>query len=146
MTGKVVTTMTTTTRLQTLSREECRALLARESVGRLAVVAAGQPLIFPVNYVLSGSNVVFRTNPGTKLHAAIGRPVAFEIDGVDPLGHEGWSVLVTGTAIEESEPNHVRVLETLPLKAWGPGEKNHWIRIQGGSVSGRRLVHEQGES
>jgi nitroimidazol reductase NimA-like FMN-containing flavoprotein (pyridoxamine 5'-phosphate oxidase superfamily) len=146
MTEKAVTTMATTTRLHTISREECHALLERESIGRLAVVVAGQPLIFPVNYVLRGSTVVFRTDPGTKLHAAVGRPVAFEIDGIDPMHHEGWSVLVTGTAVEETEPNHVRVLETLPLKAWGPGEKNHWIRIRGGSVSGRRLVHEQGES
>ena len=121
------------------------AWLASHGVGRLAVVVDGQPLIFPVNYAFTGTLVVFRSDPGTKLHAAVGQRVAFEIDSADTLTHDGWSVLVTGIAVEETEPSHVRTLEQLKLRPWGPGPKSHWVCIRGGAITGRRLVHEQGE-
>jgi nitroimidazol reductase NimA-like FMN-containing flavoprotein (pyridoxamine 5'-phosphate oxidase superfamily) len=56
-------------------------------VGRLAVVAGDQPEIFPVNYLDHGS-IVFRTGEGTKLAIAIGRLVAFEVDGYDAASGE----------------------------------------------------------
>jgi nitroimidazol reductase NimA-like FMN-containing flavoprotein (pyridoxamine 5'-phosphate oxidase superfamily) len=136
--------MTQTARLEVMTQAECRAQLVSHAVGRLAVVVEDQPLIFPINYAFSGSQVVFRTDPGTKLHAAIGKRVAFEIDSADSLSHDGWSVLVTGIALEEREPNHVRALEQLPVRPWGPGLKAHWVCIRGGAMSGRRLVHRHG--
>jgi hypothetical protein len=54
------------------------------------------PLILPVNYLLLGNEVAFRTDPGSKLRAAvINTPVAFEVAGVDPQPEVGWSVLGT---------------------------------------------------
>ena len=89
--------------IEELSEDECLALLGAHSVGRLAVVRDKQPLIFPVNYVLEGRTVAFRTDPGTKLTwATLGR-VAFEIDSTDPLRLEGWSVLVQGIGTEITE-------------------------------------------
>src|SRR5262249_15027106 len=56
------------TQLEVLDRDECLALLARESLGRLAVVSDdGRPYVFPVNFALDGAAVVFRTDHGTKL-------------------------------------------------------------------------------
>jgi len=136
--------MTQTARLEVMTQAECRTELASHAVGRLAVVVDGRPLIFPVNYAFSGSQIVFRTDPGTKLHAAIGKAVAFEIDSADSLFHDGWSVLVTGIAVEETEANHIRALEALPVRPWGPGPKSHWVCIRGGAITGRRLVHENG--
>jgi len=138
--------MTGTARLDVMTEAECRAELASHAVGRLAVVVDGRPLIFPVNYAFSGSQVVFRTDSGTKLYAAIGNAVAFEIDSADSLFHDGWSVLVTGIAVEETEANHIRTLEKLPVRPWGPGPKSHWVCIRGGAITGRRLVHEIGGS
>jgi nitroimidazol reductase NimA-like FMN-containing flavoprotein (pyridoxamine 5'-phosphate oxidase superfamily) len=41
-------------------------------------------VVFPVNYVLDRHTVVFRTEPGTKLHAAArGSRVCFEVDRAD---------------------------------------------------------------
>ena len=125
-----------------LDREECLRRLGTQAIGRLAVVVQDQPLVFPVNYALDAETVVFRTDSGTKLHGASrGRRVAFEIDGVDPLYHEGWSVLVVGSAEEVTEPHEVSRLARLPLAPWGTGPKVHWVRVRADAITGRRLVH-----
>ena len=71
-------------RLESLTEDECLRLLANHGLGRIAVVIEGQPLIFPINYALSGRHIVFRTDAGTKLFGAEGHRVAFEIDGRRP--------------------------------------------------------------
>jgi nitroimidazol reductase NimA-like FMN-containing flavoprotein (pyridoxamine 5'-phosphate oxidase superfamily) len=120
-------------------------LLGSHGLGRLGVVVDRQPLVFPVNYALHERTVVFRTDPGTKLHAAEGQRVAFEIDGFDARYHEGWSVLVVGVAREERDPTRLRALERLPLAPWIAGAKSHWMCIRGGTVTGRRVTHASPE-
>ncbi len=127
--------------LEEIAVDECVQLLADHHLGRLAVVVDDQPLVFPVNYVMSGRSIVFRTDPGTKLHAANGHRVAFEIDHFDARYHDGWSVLVVGTAHEEHEAARVRDLERLPLRPWCAGAKAHWMRVGGGAITGRRITH-----
>ena len=57
--------------LEELDHEECLTLIASMSIGRLAVqVEDASPLVVPINYILDGEIVVFRTGPGTKLRAA----------------------------------------------------------------------------
>jgi nitroimidazol reductase NimA-like FMN-containing flavoprotein (pyridoxamine 5'-phosphate oxidase superfamily) len=129
-------------RLDEVAPADCRQLLGSHHLGRVAVVAGDQPLVFPVNYAVSGNRIVFRSDPGTKLSAAIGKRVAFEIDAFDPQYHEGWSVLVVGTAREETDPARLHDYEQLPLTPWCAGPKAHWIVIEGGAVTGRRLEHE----
>jgi nitroimidazol reductase NimA-like FMN-containing flavoprotein (pyridoxamine 5'-phosphate oxidase superfamily) len=131
----------TTGRLVALGPEECLRLLHEHHLGRLAVVIEGQPLIFPVNYAVTGHQIVFRTDAGTKLLAAEGQRVAFEIDDSDPQYHDGWSVLVVGIAREERDATHMRELEQLPLRPWIAGSKSHWMCIGGGAITGRRLTH-----
>jgi nitroimidazol reductase NimA-like FMN-containing flavoprotein (pyridoxamine 5'-phosphate oxidase superfamily) len=101
----------------------------------------GQPIILPVNYAMDGSRVVFRTDPGTKLFAAVGHPVAFEIDGSDTMYHEGWSVLVVGTAEEVCDEAEIARLSRLQLAPWESGPKAHWVRIHPSAITGRRLTH-----
>ena len=100
-------------RYETLTRLECLELLQRNHLGRLAFLerVGVVPLITPVNYVLDQDAVVFRTDPGSKLVAAIrGAPVAFEIDGVDEGDRTGWSVIVRGHAVEVTEVESRRVV------------------------------------
>ncbi len=52
--------------VERLAPDECWDLLAQTNVGRLAVLVDGHPDIFPVNYVLDGDSIVFRTGAGTK--------------------------------------------------------------------------------
>src|SRR6516164_8598742 len=69
-------------RWQELSKSECFGLLAQERVGRVAFVDDLGPIVMPVNFVLDRHMVVFRTDGGTKLDAAVRNSrVAFEIDG-----------------------------------------------------------------
>ena len=53
-----------------LDEDECWRFLAKYSIGRVAIVHFNTPMIFPVNYVVDGHSVVFRTSPGTKLAMA----------------------------------------------------------------------------
>ena len=56
-------------------------------------------MVVPVNYAVLDGDIVIRTGSGTKLDAALtGAVVAFEIDSVDPIYHEGWSVMVHVTS------------------------------------------------
>jgi nitroimidazol reductase NimA-like FMN-containing flavoprotein (pyridoxamine 5'-phosphate oxidase superfamily) len=126
-------------RLDAIDPDECLALLERHHIGRIGVVVDGQPLVLPVNYAMSGSDVVFRSDEGTKLHGALGGRVAFEIDGHDNVYHEGWSVLVVGRAEAVSDRARLRQYEQLPLVPW-TGPKARWVRIHADAVTGRRIV------
>src|SRR5205823_6700484 len=87
--------------LQMLSPGECERLLAQTTVGRVGISIGALPVVLPVNYAMLDGDVVVRTSPGTKLDAALaGSVVAFEVDQVDPIYHEGSSVLPQGRASE----------------------------------------------
>jgi nucleotide-binding universal stress UspA family protein len=130
--------------LEDMSEAECLALLAGHGVGRLAVTADGQPLVFPVNYILDGHTVVIRTDPGTKLGWATLGQVAFEIDSIDPVHNEGWSVLVKGHGhdITDGVDASSIAVRSAPLAPWAAGPKGHWIAITSPEFSGRRLHHQ----
>ena len=126
---------------QELTRSECFALLARQRLGRVAVVDDQGPVIFPVNFVLDRHMVVFRTDEGTKLDAACrGSRVAFETDGTDTVARTGWSVLIRGEAVEVSGPAELARLRRLPLAPWAPGAKAHYVRILPAKLTGRRIL------
>ena len=127
--------------LEHLDREECMELMEGHPsrVGRVAL-AGPRPVIFPVNYAIDGDSVVFRTDPGTKFHAAVHKAfVAFEVDWVEPTWEIGWSVVVRGQARLVEEPSEVAALRALPLVPWVKGEKSNFVRIDTKLISGRRL-------
>jgi hypothetical protein len=125
---------------QELSKSECFGLLARERVGRVAFVDDLGPIVLPVNFVLDRHMVVFRTDGGTKLDAAVrGSRVAFEIDGTDEEARTGWSVLIRGEAVEVTDPAELARLRRLPLHPWAPGAKTHYVRILPAVLTGRRI-------
>jgi uncharacterized protein len=123
--------------LRHLTREECLDRLGREQLGRVAVQIGPLPAILPVNYRLFEGDVVVRTAPGTKLSAAImGVRVAFEVDRANGAT-DGWSVLVVGHAAEIREAAVLEQVRRLPLEAWAPGTRDHYVRIPAEHVSGR---------
>lgn len=131
-----------TSEMLELPRDECLALLASNSFGRLAVTIH-TPIIRPVNYLFDepSQSVVFRTAGGSKFHALLlTAQAAFEIDGIDPGSRTGWSVIIIGMAEEITSPSEVRRLDQLGLKSWAPGPKHHWMRIRAWTVSGRRIA------
>jgi uncharacterized protein len=122
-----------------LDPEACWEQLRSIRVGRLAVIAAGRPLIFPVNYVVDRDTIVFRTAPGTKLAAARDQPVAFEIDEYDARSQQATSVIVVGRAEEITEVQEWENTLGLPLFPWDVEPKSHFVRIVADEVSGRRF-------
>jgi nitroimidazol reductase NimA-like FMN-containing flavoprotein (pyridoxamine 5'-phosphate oxidase superfamily) len=129
------------TGLDVLDREECLRLLALHHVGRVAFVDGGRPTVLPVNYVLDGEAVVFRTDEGAKLASATREAfVAFEIDAAEGLAHTGWSVVLSGRAEEVTDRVELSRLAQLPLRPWAKGAKAHWIRIPADRLTGRRVV------
>ena len=127
--------------LEILSPIECRDLLRSGTIGRVAFIVGDHPEVMPVNYAMDGDAVVFRTDPGTKLTAALSQPsIAFEVDAVDAGAGEGWSVLVVGRARRVSDPAELAHLARLGLRPWVRGDKSHWVRLDTTTISGRRIT------
>jgi len=128
--------------LKTLDEDECLRLLATKRVGRLAVVLDGQPAVFPVNYAVDGSTIVFRTGTGTKLDAAELGLVAFEVDDIDEHKACGWDVLIQGHAddITTAVDHRSEELRRLPVRPWAPDLKDRWVRILPTTITGRALL------
>ena len=122
--------------LDDLTPEACLALVGTMSIGRVAVAAdGGAPLVVPVNYVLDGEVVVFRTAPGTKVLEFLGAPMSFQVDLFDPSHRSGWSVLIRGRAAEAAD----REVRHLTIEPWAPGDRSQWIRVLPNEITGRRI-------
>lgn len=122
----------------TLSEDECWNLLARAEFGRIAVVVDGKPDLFPVNHVVDGPRILFRTAPGSKLADIAAAPdVAFEVDEHD----DAWaaSVVVRGLARTMHLQSEIDAADALALSPWIPTLKYRWVRITPLSISGRRF-------
>lgn len=127
-------------RAEVLPRSECLALLGSVPVGRIVYTQAGLPAIQPVNFILHQGDIVVRTGEGTRLaKAAESAVVAFEVDEIDVEAERGWSVVVTGRSHGVWEPAELQALGRLPLRAWAPGRRDHFLRIRPEFVSGRRI-------
>jgi len=89
-----------------IPEEECWALLAGASVGRVALSIHALPAILPVQYYLDGRTLAVcfghRELPERSLNAV----VAFAADAIDPISRSGWSVQVQGRS---SVPGSLRV-------------------------------------
>jgi nitroimidazol reductase NimA-like FMN-containing flavoprotein (pyridoxamine 5'-phosphate oxidase superfamily) len=121
-----------------LDDEQSWRLLEGTQHGRLVVSVAGEPDIFPVNYVTSGRKVYLRTAPGNKLaQLTINATVLFETDGI--TSDEAWSVVLRGKARVLSNSAELAAVEDLGLKSWVPTLKDFYVEIEALSVSGRHF-------
>jgi nitroimidazol reductase NimA-like FMN-containing flavoprotein (pyridoxamine 5'-phosphate oxidase superfamily) len=126
--------------LETLNFDTCLRLMASVPVGRVGFVADGEVQMLPVNHLVDGQDVVFRTAHGSKLSAAEEcNPVAFEADAYDERAHSGWSVVVTGRAEPVGSDAEIERLGSRGLRPWVTTvERPYWIRIRPSAVTGRR--------
>ncbi|MEU1376079.1 pyridoxamine 5'-phosphate oxidase family protein [Streptomyces triculaminicus] len=126
--------------LEELPSAECREKLASGGVGRVVFSTPNGLEALPVNFRLTGDAIVFRTAADGALAGAVGGDVAFETDRIDEARSEGWSILVRGVAELVTEPEERRHLrETTGPHPWAGGERDTWVRIPLGVVSGRRI-------
>lgn len=127
--------------LEPLGWSECLELMALVKVGRLALIVHGRPEILPVNYVLDGDSVLFRTSESSVLNEASMAAVAFEVDHIDDSARSGWSVMIHGQAVDIGnavDPTSERMRE-LSLISWAPGNRDRWFVVHPDNITGRRL-------
>lgn len=127
--------------LEVLSPIACDRHLRTETIGRVSVLVDGHPEIFPVNYAVDErGDIIFRTDPGTKLDAVDTSPtIAFEIDGIDEHNQLGWSVLAVGPAHWLASPELLAKARALSLQPWAAGDKAHVVRLSPSKLTGRRI-------
>lgn len=125
--------------LTDLNEHECRRLIDPGGIGRVAFELAGRLTVVPVNFAVRNGDIVFRTAATT----AIGRygegPVAFEVDRTDPAMHEGWSVLVSGTARHADRNETTTLRTTVDVAPWADGDRELYVLITPGLITGRRI-------
>jgi transcriptional regulator with XRE-family HTH domain len=125
-------------RLSQLDAAECIRLISPGGVGRVVYVGADGPEAFPVNYVVIGGAVLFRTTPGGVVARLTGRRVGFEVDRFDEPVVRGWSVLVRGVLTRVTDRAlATRVRET--VRPWAGGSRDTCVRIDPDRISGRRV-------
>ena len=125
---------------EVLDRHRCLELLASVPIGRFVFTQSALPAVLPVNFVLDGDAVVFRTGFDAKLAGALdGAVVAFQVDDVDRFHRTGWSVCVTGHAELVADPAEIERLSAR-VHPWAPGPHDYVVRLPCDVVSGRRIA------
>ena len=125
-----------------LPREEALRLLGTVPVGRVVFTYRALPAIRPVNHIVDGHQVVFRTSASAEITTAVngtGTIVAFEADAIDPARRTGWSVVVVGGARRLTDAAEIGRYQRL-LQPWAAGARDDVIAIRADLVTGFRLV------
>ena len=129
-------------RYEELSEAECMELLAGAAIGRIAFSAYSVATIRPVNFVVDGHAVVFRTASGAKFSPALRRASAcFEADHFDPVEGTGWSVIITGPTGVIHDRARINRIDGV-LSSWMPGDLGNLMFVDIEQVTGRRILFD----
>ena len=121
---------------------ECWERLRSHELGRLVTHVGNVLDIFPVNYVVDGESLVFRTAEGSKLvELTVNDEVLFEVD--DYTAANAWSIVVRGRARRLETLEETDAAEELGLKPWIPTLKYNFVRITATSLSGRAFLRAE---
>jgi nitroimidazol reductase NimA-like FMN-containing flavoprotein (pyridoxamine 5'-phosphate oxidase superfamily) len=119
-----------------LTDDQCWDRLQSHELGRLVTHVGDILDIFPVNYVVDGAGLLFRTGQGSKLlELTVNDEVLFEVD--DYTDSEAWSVVVRGRAHPLETFADVERADELGLRPWIPTLKYIYVRIAPTSMTGR---------
>ena len=128
-----------------LDEAESLKLVSRGGIGRIAYQSRFGPAVLPVNYKWHGGAVVFRTTRHSALDEDLQTGiaggdylVAFEVDAIDEIGRQGWSVLIQGPAHHVPEAERESA-ERAGVEPWPAGERESFMRIIPNRVTGRRI-------
>jgi transcriptional regulator with XRE-family HTH domain len=124
--------------LEALSSDACAAHLAPGGLGRIVLSTSSGPVAFPVNFVFSDGNVIFRTTEA--MAQSISGIVAFEVDHIDEAMSGGWSVLVRGHARQFVDPAQRQAAARLDIEPWAGGARLNLIVISPYEITGRVIV------
>lgn len=127
-------------RLTDIPAGECHDLMGSTSVGRIALVDEDGPVVLPVNHVMDGETVLFRTSPANSIARHLDNArVAFEVDEFDDYTQSGWSVVLRGVASFVPADELDRDEQSGPFP-WADGVRTLVVRVTPLSITGRRLL------
>lgn len=119
-----------------LTPDESWQRLRSQEVGRLVTHVGDVIEVFPVNYVVDGASVLFRTAEGSKFaELTINDNVVFEVD--DSTAADAWSVVLRGPARALVGSDEITAADALPLRPWVPTLKRNYVRIVPDQMTGR---------
>lgn len=121
---------------------ECRELLSVATIGRLAFNGTEGIQLLPVNFLYLQDNVYFRVDASSVLGelAAGSDDVAFEVDYLEELVKEAWSVLVKGRIGTVSDSSELEsLLGQRRLEPWALGDRQLYLRLVPVTITGRKV-------
>jgi len=132
--------------VEQLDEAACLELLSTGRIGRLIYNSRYGPVALPSEYKMHDGSIVFRTYRVTfteeDLRTGIAEAeyhVVMEFDHVDPDAHEGWVVLVRGTAHHVDTKAERASISNIGLESWVDAEPEHFIRVVPVSIAGQRI-------
>jgi nitroimidazol reductase NimA-like FMN-containing flavoprotein (pyridoxamine 5'-phosphate oxidase superfamily) len=131
-----------------LSLPECRDYLDRGGVGRLAFQTPVGLRMVPLNYATNADAIVFRTVPDSELGTyGEGAEAVFEVDEVDPVSEEGWSVLAFGRLERPSDADEVWDIHGWRNPTPWSGDHRHFhLTLRWHTLTGRRIIGRTGRT
>ena len=125
--------------LDDMREQECLRLIEPGGIGRIAFDDAGRLIVVPVNFTVHHGDIVFRTAATSAIGQYGEGPVAFEVDRIDEGMHEGWSVLISGTARQADTDETEALGTTVDVDPWAGGDRTLYILITPVRITGRRI-------
>ena len=132
--------------IEELDEAESLRLISTGGIGRIAYQSRFGPAVLPVNYQWHDGAVVFRTTRHSALDEDLQTgitggdyEVAFEIDEIDAIGRQGWSVLLQGPAHHVDSEAERESAEQAGVEPWPAGERELFVRIVPHRITGRRI-------
>ena len=132
--------------IEELDEAESLRLISAGGIGRIAYMSRFGPVVLPVNYQWHDGAIVFRTARHSALDQDLDTgiaggdyKVAFEIDAIDEIGRQGWSVLIQGPAHHVEGETERAAAEQAGVEPWPAGERELFLRIVPSRVTGRRI-------
>ena len=116
---------------QHLTLEECQALLASASVGRVSTTLRALPVVVPVNYGYLGGSIILAMGAGpTQRAISGGNIIGFGVDNAhrpEPF----WGLLIIGRANEILDPDACADYQRLGLTAPSakPASPTHYLQL-----------------
>jgi nitroimidazol reductase NimA-like FMN-containing flavoprotein (pyridoxamine 5'-phosphate oxidase superfamily) len=111
--------------VEQLDEAACLELLSTGRIGRLIYNSRYGPVAMPSEYKMHEGSIVFRTYrvafTEEDLRTGIAQAeyqVVVEVDQVDPEAHEGWVVLVRGTAHHVDTEAERASISSVGLESW----------------------------
>lgn len=87
-----------------LDEDECFAVLAQDSVGRVNFTRHVMPASVAVRYVVRGRELLLRPDPRSRLARVLdGAVVSFQVDVADPAHDTELRVVLVGTATRATD-------------------------------------------